>query len=331
MLSINTPAKEELMTIELNNMEDYLSIGELSTLTGIGVHTLRVWEKRYGAPHSQRLPSGHRRYPKEEVPRLKAIASALESGYRASKVVTATMEELQGLMGLAPFTKAKVDTQAIEQDQLASNKMVIESWIQLIHVCNDDALLQGFHEQWGRHGALNFILNFAAPLLERVGKGWETEELTISHEHFASECLVSFLSEKWRQMNIRKTGPVVLITTLPGEGYTLGILMCAVVTCATSSKVIYLGMDNPMDEIVDASEKYKPEIIAMSISHKFDFTSSEKLLVNLRNKVDRKTSMVTGGKGSPCNIPGVSYFNSFDKYYDYLIKLDQSEKIKMNV
>ena len=34
--------------------------------------------------------------------------------------------------------------------------------------------------------------------------------------------------------------------------------------------------------------------------------------------------MVTGGKGSPCNIPGISYFNSFDKYYDYLINFHQS-------
>ena len=94
----------------INKLQDYIAIGELSEMTGIGVHTLRVWEKRYGAPHSQRLPSGHRRYPKEEVPRLKAIASALESGYRASKVVTATMEELQGLMGLAPFTQPKPDS-----------------------------------------------------------------------------------------------------------------------------------------------------------------------------------------------------------------------------
>jgi DNA-binding transcriptional MerR regulator len=95
------------MTNEMHKKEDYLSIGQLSTMTGIGVHTLRVWEKRYGAPHSQRLPSGHRRYPKEEVPRLKAIASALNSGYRASKVVSATMEELQGLMGLASFVDPK--------------------------------------------------------------------------------------------------------------------------------------------------------------------------------------------------------------------------------
>ena len=42
------------MTIETYNMENYLSIGELSDITGIGVHTLRVWEKRYGAPQKKK-------------------------------------------------------------------------------------------------------------------------------------------------------------------------------------------------------------------------------------------------------------------------------------
>ena len=106
--------------------------------------------------------------------------------------------------------------------------------------------------------------------------------------------------------------------------------MCAVVTSATNSKVIYLGVDNPAEEVIDASEKHKPEIIAMSISHKFDFTTSKKLLVNLRSKIDKNISMVIGGKGSPCNIQGVSYFNSFDKYYDYLINFDQNEKNKLD-
>ena len=307
----------------INKLQDYIAIGELSEMTGIGVHTLRVWEKRYGAPHSQRLPSGHRRYPKEEVPRLKAIASALESGYRASKVVTATMEELQGLMGLAPFTQPKPDSDSKKQDKLSSDKTVIEGWAQLIHAGKDDELLSGFHEQFGRHGALDFICDFAVPLLERIGNGWETGELSITHEHFASECLVSFLNEKWRQMNVRKTGPRVLITTLPGEGYSLGILMCAVITSTTNSKIMYLGVDNPIDEIVDASEKYNPELIAMSISHKFDNVTSEKLLIQLRKKIDADIPIITGGKGSPCNIEGVSYISSFEKYYNFLVKINQ--------
>ncbi|MZH05001.1 MAG: MerR family transcriptional regulator [Nitrospinae bacterium] len=311
------------------NMEDYLSIGELADLTGLGVHTLRVWEKRYGAPQSQRLPSGHRRYPKKEVPRLRAIAKALDSGYRASKVVTATMEELQSLMGFTPFIESKQNPNKIERDPLTSNEMLIENWIQWIHSGNDDALLNGFHEQWGRHGALNFMLNFAVPLMERVGKGWETKELTISHEHFVSECMVSFLSEKWRQLNTRKTGPVVLITTLPGEPYTLGILMCAVVTSVTSSKVIYLGADNPIEEIIDAADKYKPEAITLSISHTFDYTTAGNQLKILRSGINNKISIFTGGKGSPENIPGVSYIPSFESYYDFLIDLEQTGKVQV--
>ena len=315
----------------INKLQDYIAIGELSEMTGIGVHTLRVWEKRYGAPHSQRLPSGHRRYPKEEVPRLKAIASALESGYRASKVVTATMEELQGLMGLAPFNQPKPDSDSKKQDKLSSDKTVIEGWAQLIHAGKDDELLSGFHEQFGRHGALDFICDFAVPLLERIGNGWETGELSITHEHFASECLVSFLNEKWRQMNVRKTGPRVLITTLPGEGYSLGILMCAVITSITNSKIMYLGVDNPIDEIVDASEKYNPELIAMSISHKFDNVTSEKLLIQLRKKIDADIPIITGGKGSPCNIEGVSYISSFEKYYNFLVKTNKTRESRHRI
>jgi MerR family transcriptional regulator, light-induced transcriptional regulator len=310
----------------INKLQDCISIGELSEMTGIGVHTLRVWERRYGAPHSQRLPSGHRRYPKEEVPRLKAIASALESGYRASKVATATMEELQGLMGLASFTQPKPDSDSKKQDKLSSDKTVIEGWVKLIHAGKDDAMLSGFHEQLGRHGALNFICDFAVPFLNRIGAGWETGELSITHEHFASECMVSFLSEKWRQMNVRKTGPMVLITTLPGEGYSIGVLMCALITSITNSKIMYLGLNSPIEEIADASEKYNAELVTISISHQFDFVTSKNLLIQLNKNIDKDIPIITGGKGSPCNIEGVEYIDSFQKYYNFLINLKQSKK-----
>ena len=311
----------------LIKMEDYLSIGELASMTGVGVHTLRMWEKRYGSPHSQRLSSGHRRYPKDEVPRLRAIASALKSGYRASKVVTATLEELQSLMGLKPFADTRPGT---NEEELPSNEMLIEKWVQWVQVYNDDFLINGFHDQWGRHGALNFILYFAVPMLERVGKGWETGELDISQEHFTSECLVGFLSEKWRQLNIRKEGPAVLITTLPGEPYSLGILMCAVVTSVTSSKVIYLGNDNPLEEIISTAENYKPEFIAMSISHVFDYKTAEILLKKLRKNINKNISLVTGGKGSPGNIQGVTYISSFNKYYEFLINFRKAEPVKIS-
>jgi len=143
----------------MNNLlkiEDYLSIGELSKQTGIGVHTLRVWEKRYGAPLSERLPSGHRRYPKEEVPRLRAIARALECGYRASKVVTGTLEELQGLLGVQNLISLKPEQPESESGQV-SRELIIEKWIAAVHQFDEFTLTEGFYEEWRRIGPLNFV------------------------------------------------------------------------------------------------------------------------------------------------------------------------------
>ena len=40
----------------------------------------------------------------------------------------------------------------------------------------------------------------------------------------------------------------------------------------------------------------------------------------LRNKINKNISIVIGGKGSPCNISGISYFQSFNKYEFIIIK-----------
>ncbi len=76
-----------------------VSIGELSRETGISIDCLRIWERRYGSPKAERRPSGHRRYPREEITRLKAVAKALAAGYRPGKVANASLDELNNLLG----------------------------------------------------------------------------------------------------------------------------------------------------------------------------------------------------------------------------------------
>jgi len=304
--------------MSIGELEDLISIGELSKLTGITTHTLRMWEKRYGTPKADRLPSGHRRYPKKDVPRLRAIAKALDSGYRASKVVTGTLEQLHSLMGLQSFIEPGSRLSDPEESDLLVKESVVESWIKHVHEYDDDLLINSFHLKWGEVGGLNFILDYASPLLERIGSGWEEKELAISHEHFSTECLVGFLNEKWRQMNVRKNGPIVLITTLPGDPYNLGILMCAIVTSITRFKIVYLGTDSPLDEIIRIAKNDSPRIIALSISHSMSTEFTEDCIFKIRGDVNEKSLLITGGKGSPCNVPGVTHLPDFKNYYDFL-------------
>ena len=57
-----------------------LTIGELAERTGVQPGTLRIWESRHAFPRAERLPSGHRRYPEDEVGCVLEVVRARESG-----------------------------------------------------------------------------------------------------------------------------------------------------------------------------------------------------------------------------------------------------------
>ncbi len=304
---------------ETQKSKNLLTIGELSKLTGITTFTLRMWEKRYGAPHSQRLPSGHRRYPREEVPRLRAIAKALDSGYRASKVVCGTLEELQKLLGVKlPLSDQMPVPSEDSGESLPSAQVKVEQWIEAVHRFDENILTQGFFEEWSRQGPLKFILNFAVPFVYQVGKGWETGELTVSQEHFASERLEHFLSGMWRRMNERKAGLTVLLTTLPGDPHRLGIQMCSVVSSLTEAKIVYLGPNTPCEDIVSAVDQSEAGVLCISISPTMSPAKVEDYLVEIRGVLNKNVDIVIGGTGAPEGIPGIERFDSFSEYFDWL-------------
>jgi MerR family transcriptional regulator, light-induced transcriptional regulator len=60
--------------------EPSLSIGDVVRATGLGEATLRAWERRYGFPQPRREPSGHRRYPPDEVERILRVVAERERG-----------------------------------------------------------------------------------------------------------------------------------------------------------------------------------------------------------------------------------------------------------
>ncbi|HST39952.1 MAG TPA: DICT sensory domain-containing protein [Conexibacter sp.] len=57
-----------------------LSIGEVSTQTGVGEGTLRMWEQRYGFPQPERTDAGARRYSERDVELIRQIARDRDRG-----------------------------------------------------------------------------------------------------------------------------------------------------------------------------------------------------------------------------------------------------------
>jgi DNA-binding transcriptional MerR regulator/methylmalonyl-CoA mutase cobalamin-binding subunit len=302
-----------------------LAIGELARLTGISTHTLRVWEKRYGTPVPFRLPSGHRRYPKDEVPRLRAIARALKEGHRPGKLAKASLNEIESLLNVSSLLPGPTPVHSnVTETQLEnSRELVLESWVEAVHKFSYQTLDNSFFEEWAKTGGLNFINQLAVPFLDKIGKGWETGEISISQEHFASERLYDFLGSKWRQLNERNDGAKILITSLPGDNHNLGLQMAATLASICKYKVVFIGSDTPCEEIFSAVLKTNSDILCLGVSCYYDKQKSVKLISNLRERIKKEVKIIVGGKGYSNSVPGVTRINNFLEFFQYLIDLSK--------
>ncbi len=92
------------------------TIKNVSMITGIGVHTLRAWEKRYGVVKPERSPSGRRFYSEHDVEKLKLISTLNKTGEQISQIAKLSDEELKNAVGglsekeLYPEEENKIQT-----------------------------------------------------------------------------------------------------------------------------------------------------------------------------------------------------------------------------
>lgn len=303
----------------MSDYESNISIGELAEQTGISPHTLRIWEKRYGFPKAERLPSGHRRYPRREVPRLRAVNRALEAGFRVSKIVDKNLEDLEKLLSLDRASASVPGTSGEKGQTLPAHlALLIDQWINHLDRYNDQKLTQSFHEEWQDRGPLQFILECAVPFLREIGERWERSELDVAQEHFGSERLYDFLGSMWRRLNERNTGAPLVMTTLPEETHRMGIQMCAVLVTWTGRRVVYLGPNTPVRDIAASVNPCGARQVCLSISAAADPDQALVGLHELRERLDPGINLLTGGAGAPESVSGVLRFNSIQNFYDYL-------------
>lgn len=71
------------------------AIGTVANLTGLDPHTIRAWERRYGAVHPRRTHGGTRRYGEADVTRLQLLKALTECGEPIGRAARLGDDELR--------------------------------------------------------------------------------------------------------------------------------------------------------------------------------------------------------------------------------------------
>jgi MerR family transcriptional regulator, light-induced transcriptional regulator len=123
--------------VPLTDSRTLITTAQLAERTGVPAGTLRIWEARHGFPAPIRLPSGHRRYPENEVERVRAVVRGRDQGLSlAAAIARASGERARVTSIFAGLRDRRPDLQpmrmtkpallalsrAIEDEQLAHGR-----------------------------------------------------------------------------------------------------------------------------------------------------------------------------------------------------------------
>lgn len=251
---------------------------------GIGKDTLRVWEKRYGFPVPVRDEHDERLYPQPQVDQLRLIKRLLGNGLRPSKVVGLSMDELNALLISSP-------------EQALAYPEEILTLIDLIKTHQAQGLRLGLNRLLLKQGLNEFLSKTINPLNQLVGEAWMRGEIRIFEEHLYSDQITNVLRTAISTLRDPTGTPRVLLTTLPGEEHSLGLLMVEATLSLEGSSCVNLGIQTPIQEIVSAAEAHRSDVVVLSFSAAMTTQQIKTGLQQTRLALPARVGLWTGGSG----------------------------------
>ncbi|QHE84650.1 MerR family transcriptional regulator [Hydrogenophaga sp. BPS33] len=286
-----------------------LPIATVERETGLGKDTLRAWERRYGFPMPSRNSSGDRLYSAEHVQLLRMIVRLLDTGLRPGKVVGLDHAALQTLLARQTPTPRSFLSKTNKSD--TTDNPIVEELLHTIGSHDPRALRQGLSHAQLRMGLAPFVIDLVAPLTTAVGEAWAQGRFEVFEEHLYTEVITGVLRHAIASLPSLAVpqGPKVLLTTVPQEQHSLGLLMVEALLALESCTCVSLGTQTPLTDIAEAARAHQADVVALSFSSLHKAAIVRTSLRELRARLPASTALWVGGACPalyPSALTGVS-------------------------
>lgn len=258
---------------------DTHTIGDVSRIAGIPKDLLRMWERRYGYPMPERNGNGDRVYSRQQLEKLVLIRQLVDQGKRPGKLVGLELPQLESLL--------RHPAPAFDGERM----------IELLKAGDAMALRVWFKEQLQAQGLRAFVHRVMVPANKVVGSAWSDGALAIHEEHLYTESMKGLVRESLTDHYMASGRPRVMLTTLPGEKHSLGLLMVEALLRLGGAAVVSFGTEMPFRDIRDAADGHAVDVVAFSFSGSFKSDDAAAMLSGLRQMIDRRIEFWAGGAG----------------------------------
>lgn len=248
------------------------SIQFVSNVTGINPHTIRAWEKRYGATVPVRDKNGRRMYSDHEIQRLDLLNKLVEIGNSISDIANLEKVALASVLERynkgSEASKIKAKAKDLLDNSHFSWEASLQSMYTAIKMKRIDKLIEEFQKCENSVSPIEFLNKLFSPLLNMMCNQSKDEK---SDDEFYDN-LVLIMKSKLIRMLIMvksKSQPTrrVLISGAKGELNEIGALVSAVIFSIKGFCVDCIGVCENNNNLIQIAQAIRPEIIYLSAGY----------------------------------------------------------------
>ena len=266
-------------------------IRAVSRLTGIGIDTLRAWERRHGAVTPVRDERG-RMYTDADVARLRLLRGAVEQGHTIGRLAGLSDVDLRHLAAPAGATAAP----AVEP--LRPTSLDTGALSAALHKYDASGIDQEIARLAAVLRPLDLLRDVLMPVLVQVGDDWHRGRAGIAQEHLMSSTVRHILGSFLRLYAQPDAKVRLLFATPSGDRHEIGTLGAAMLAASSGLGVAYLGPDLPAREIVESVKPAGAQVLVLGLTTASAGKARERELRAIVRDLPRDVELWAGGRGA---------------------------------
>lgn len=246
------------------------NIGVVARMTDIPAATLRVWERRYNFPETERTEGKHRLYAEKEIQRLRWVKARVDEGTQVRQAIRALRAaEADGDIAAAqPATTFPSGRTA----EAPGGDSIVNVHIGALREKLLDALLahetgqadRVFDVAFTLYTPEDLIVDLIGPTWRDIGLGWAQGAIDIATEHLATNYLRQHLLAWMRSGPPPYAVAPIVLACAPGEWHEGGLLMFSALLRRRRWPIAYLGQSMPLPEVAQFVRATRPLAVVLT-------------------------------------------------------------------
>lgn len=234
--------------------------------TGVPADTFRAWERRYGLPSPARTDGNQRLYSERDIATISWLRDQTQAGLTASQAVRlyrAGGDVPEETSWEVPFEADRILAPAPNDRRLGRFRD------EMVHaLIGYDAATAGqtVEEALALLPIEDVCLLVLQPALYEIGRRWARGEIGVSAEHFASAFVVRKLGSLFNLSQPEHGRGPIVATCLEGELHEVGLLLTCLFLSRRGFRIVYLGPNLPLDDLIETMRRLRPPMILLSAS-----------------------------------------------------------------